>query len=401
MRIALFHNLPSGGAKRAVYEWTRRLVPNHSIDIYTLSSADHVFCDIRPFVQQHRVFDFTPRRLFGSPWGRLNQLQRWRDLGELMRIEQRIAHEINAGDYDIVFANTSRYTFIPALLQYVTVPALYYLHEPFGRMFTRYFERPYLKNNRWREIVNRFDPLIRLYQHRLETLQLKSVRQTKRLLANSQFTQEYMRTAFDLDTPICYLGVNCDRFRPMSDIAKEDFVLSVGELTPRKGFDFIVNSLAHIPPAKRPQLRLTCNMINPSERGYVEDLAAQHEVDLKVLPHVNSDELEALYNKARLCVYAPVLEPFGLVPLEAMACGTPVVGVREGGVKESVVHEHTGLLVERDPAQFAAAVQYLLSTPTLASEYGRNGREHILHHWTWGQSVTTLEGHLTACASLS
>ena len=69
MRIALFHNTPSGGAKRAIYEWTRRLATNHEIDVYTLSSADHAFCDIRPFVQRHHIFDFTPRRLFNSPWG--------------------------------------------------------------------------------------------------------------------------------------------------------------------------------------------------------------------------------------------------------------------------------------------------------------------------------------------
>ena len=73
MRIALFHNAPSGGAKRAIYEWTRRLTEHHQIDVYTLNSADHDFCDIRPFVQQYQVFDFAPRKLFNSPWGRLNQ----------------------------------------------------------------------------------------------------------------------------------------------------------------------------------------------------------------------------------------------------------------------------------------------------------------------------------------
>jgi glycosyltransferase involved in cell wall biosynthesis len=94
------------------------------------------------------------------------------------------------------------------------------------------------------------------------------------------------------------------------------------------------------------------------------------------------------------------MEPFGLVPLEAMACGTPVVGVQEGGVQESILHKHTGLLVDRDPVQFAAAVQNLLSNPALASEYGRNGREHVLRHWTWDQSVAALEDFLLACAGM-
>lgn len=398
MRIALFHNTPSGGAKRAIYEWTRRLAANHQIDVYTLSSADHNFCDIRPFVQQHRVFDFKPRKFFGSPWGRLNQLQRWRDLGELTRIGQLIADQINKGDYDIVFAHTCLYTFIPTMLEFVSKPAVYYLHEPFGRKFTREIERPYLKRDKWRDTVNRFDPLIALYRRRLNTIQFQGSHRAKRLLANSDFTHEQIKRAFGLDAPVCYLGVDGQGFHPLPGVPRDNFVLSVGEFSPRKGFDFIVKSLGSIPPANRPGLRVVSNTVIPEERDYVERLAKQHGVKLEVLLHLKMDELKLEYNKAQLCVYAPVREPFGLVPLEAMACGTPIVGVREGGVQESIVHERTGLLVERDPARFGAAVQQLLSNPALAAAYGRNGREHVLHHWTWDRAVTRLEDHLISCA---
>jgi glycosyltransferase involved in cell wall biosynthesis len=96
-----------------------------------------------------------------------------------------------------------------------------------------------------------------------------------------------------------------------------------------------------------------------------------------------------------------VLEPFGLVPLEAMSCCTPVIGVFEGGVSESIVHEQTGLLVERDPRRFAAAVQHLLSNPDLAHKYGRNGREQVLKNWTWDQSAASIERYLTDCSKMT
>jgi hypothetical protein len=173
MQIALYHNLPSGGAKRAVYEWTMRLAEKHQIDVYTLSSADHSFLDIRPYVHAHRIYNFNPRELFNSPFGRLNQLQRWQDLGDITGISRRIAAEINAKSYAVVFAHTCQYSFIPAFLQFVEIPSVYYLHEPFGVHFTRDFQRPYNINHKRKDALNRLDPLIRLYQDRLTSINLR------------------------------------------------------------------------------------------------------------------------------------------------------------------------------------------------------------------------------------
>jgi len=398
MRIVVYHNLPSGGAKRAVYEWTARLAARHNIDVYTSSCADHAFCDIRTLVEQHHVFDFAPRALFASPWGRLNQLQRWRDLGELTRISRVIACNVNRAGYDVVFAHPCRYTVIPALLSFVEIPAIYYLHEPFGRTFIRQFERPYFRNNKWRRIVDRFDPFIAVYTRRLARVQTKSIRRTTRLLANSQFTRQRMKLAHQVDAPVCYYGVDTEDFRPMPHIRKENFLISVGEMTPRKGFDFLIESLALLPAATRPELRLACNWESPAERRYIDQLAARHNVGVRVLTRVNTEQLAVAYNKAQLCVYAPVLEPFGLVPLESMACGTPVVGVAEGGVRESVLHNETGLLTERDPHAFAEAVQMLLNSPTRRAQFGRRGRAYVETEWQWDRSVRVLEQHLESVA---
>jgi hypothetical protein len=156
MRIALFHNTPSGGAKRAIFEWVRRLSDRHSVDVFSMSTADHEFCDLRPYTEKHKVYPFSPNLLFTSPLGRLNQLQRWRDLGTLTCIGKVIAEEINTGKYEVFFANSCVYTHIPALLQFVKIPSIYFLHEPFGRMFKRKIQRPYMKEQNWRKIINRF-----------------------------------------------------------------------------------------------------------------------------------------------------------------------------------------------------------------------------------------------------
>ena len=393
MKIAVFHNLPSGGAKRALFEWTRRLAVSHVIDVYTLSTADHGFCDLRLFTQNYYIDNFFSRKLFKTPWGRLNQLQRLRDLNDLDHLYQKIAKRINSGNYDLLFAHPDIFTLIPRLLVYIKIPILYYLHEPFGHGFVRHFSETEDSGINWRGMLDRFDPLIWIYHAQLERIRRQSVQKANLLLSNSEFTQEITQNAYEVIAPICHYGVNLEGFRPLKDILRENFVLSVGELSPRKGFDFIIKSLGYIVMQKRPILKLACNKVDEQERMKLQDLAAQNGVNLEILIDLSTDELRILYNKARFCVYSPVLEPFGLVPLEAMACGTAVVGIKEGGVKESVVHEQTGLLIERDIKKFSEAILRLLDNPTLAEQYGENGRDYVLKNWTWERSTEQLEEH--------
>jgi glycosyltransferase involved in cell wall biosynthesis len=376
----------------------RRLAADHSIDVYSLSTADHAFCDIRPFASKHKVYDFAPRRLFQSPFGRLNHLQRWRDLGDLDRLQKKIAKEINAGGYDIFFANTCSFTFVPAVLKYVNIPSVYYLHEPFGSGMERIDVRPDPARRNWRETMDRYDLFHHLYWNRMHAIQRQSMQKVNRLLANSHFTAQCNQKVFGRESIFCPLGVDLNDFQPIPGSSREGFVLSVGEMSLRKGFDFIIESLAKIPVNQRPPLKLACNSVKPAELEYIQELAGRSHVDVEILYNLNVGKLREYYNRARLCVYTPRKEPFGLVPLEAMACGTPVVGVREGGVVESIVHGQTGLLVERDPDRFAAAVQSLLANPDLVETYGRNAREHVIQNWNWDRSVSLLGSHLkSAC----
>lgn len=398
MRIAIYQNLPSGGAKRALLEWAKRLAVAHEIDVIALSEADHEFCDLRPYVREYLVFDYVPRGLFKSPFGRLNQLQRWRDLGTLQEIGVQIAERLNSGSYDVVFANPCQRTLIPTFLQFMRIPVVYYLHEPFGPSFKRKITRPYLKTSSWREWSRQIDPFIRMYHQRLEEIRHKGIDHTYRLLSNSGFTQAQIRLDYGVEAPVCRCGVNTADFRPLSCITKEAHVLSVGELTPRKGFDFLIESLAQISENKRPPLRLVSNWIDPTERIYLEALAAENHVRLEILFRLNAQQLAVEYNKAILCVYSPVAEPLGLVPLEAMACGTPVVGVAEAGVCETVRHDETGLLVERNVLPFADAVVRLLENESLRAQFAIEGPKYIERDWSWSQSTTGIESHLMEAA---
>ena len=119
MRIALYHNLPSGGAKRTLSEAARRLAVHHQLDVYTLSSANHEFADIRPFVDSHKVYEFAPRPLFNSPFGRLNQAVRLADLRRIEGVTRQIAADIEAEGYDVVYVHPCRIEKSPSLLSHI------------------------------------------------------------------------------------------------------------------------------------------------------------------------------------------------------------------------------------------------------------------------------------------
>ena len=115
---------------------------------------------------------------------------------------------------------------------------------------------------------------------------------------------------------------------------------------------------------------------------------------------VKDEELIKAYNSASVILYTSKLEPFGFVPLEAMACGTPIIGIAEGGIRETIIHNKTGILTERDTIEFGKAIETLLEDELLRKIMGQNGRQYVSENWTLDQSYIELEKNLYRTANL-
>lgn len=393
MKLAIYHNLPSGGAKGALYEIVRFLVQRHDVDVYSLSTADHEFCDLRGLVNRHSIYEFRPLPLFESPLGRLNQLQRMRDIARLTRVCRRVAHDMDAGDYDLVFIHPCMWTQAPVVLQYLQTKTLYYVQEPLRLVHEPRITRPYL-NTGLRALVDQFDPLIGLYRRKLRHVDRLNTCRATFLLANSHFTASNTARIYGRQAKVAYLGIDISVFRPLDNVDPEKTVLSVGAILPSKGFDFIVKSLALLPPDIRPAFRIVGNAVDAREYQYLVDLARQSGVDLRIETSISRPKLIERYNQATFLVYAPHREPFGLVPVESMSCGTPVVAVEEGGVGETVVDGVSGLLVDRNPIRFAAAIRTMLEDSQMRIDMGRRARDLVLRQWSWAEATRTIEQDL-------
>jgi len=85
------------------------------------------------------------------------------------------------------------------------------------------------------------------------------------------------------------------------------------------------------------------------------------------------------------------MEPLGLVPLESMACGTPVIGVKEGGVRESIIDGQTGILIDRDAQALADAVIRLMESPELHERFSQNGITYVREQWNWDKAFVRFD----------
>jgi glycosyltransferase involved in cell wall biosynthesis len=196
-------------------------------------------------------------------------------------------------------------------------------------------------------------------------------------------------------------GVDPAHFAPVPDASpaghRPPRVLAVGRLVPRKGFDRAIRLLARVPGAELLVAGGPAPAELPSdpEAERLRKLAAEYGVAdrVRLLGAVPHEAMPALMSGADLVLSTPVYEPFGIVPLEAMACRTPVVATAVGGQLDTVLDGRTGLLLPPDCPDdaLAAAVRDLLADPDRLARYGAAGRERVLERFTWERVAEGVE----------
>jgi len=171
-------------------------------------------------------------------------------------------------------------------------------------------------------------------------------------------------------------------------------LLQLGRMVPRKGVDTVIRALARLTKGDGGKVNLVVvggNSEEPDalltpEIGRLRQIAAAEEVGDRVLftGRRNRELLRYYYAAADIFITTPWYEPFGITPLEAMACGLPVIGSNTGGIKYSVVNGRTGFLVPpKDPVALAKRIDRLLEDHRLRTEMGRRGLRRVQREFTW------------------
>ena len=245
----------------------------------------------------------------------------------------------------------------------------------------------------------------RRYQGRRDTSPAARIRLERALArdvahviaTSSEETAELMRLGVPRSAvTVVPCGVDVETFSPDGPVAERGSrprVVAVGRLVPRKGFDTIIRALAAVPDAElliaggpapdrldedpeAYRLRVLARRLGVADR-------------VRLLGAVPRGDVPALLRSADIVACAPVYEPFGIVPLEAMACGVPIVATAVGGIVDTVVDGATGMLVPpRRPDTLSTALRQLLAEPFWREAYGTAGVDRARSRYSWDRVAT-------------
>jgi D-inositol-3-phosphate glycosyltransferase len=205
-------------------------------------------------------------------------------------------------------------------------------------------------------------------------------------------------------------AVDTDRYRPVDKNSARrtleieptaEMIVYVGRIVPRKDVRNIIQALAQLKARRLATGIMTMPVlfvvggeteqpdpVATPEIGVLRALAAELGVldQVRFVGRRQPDELHLWYAAADATVTTPWYEPFGLTPLEAMACGAPVIGSRVGGIAFTIADGETGFLVPpRDPEALSVRLEEILGDPARRMRMGAAGRARVLNSFTWQQ----------------
>jgi glycogen synthase len=232
-------------------------------------------------------------------------------------------------------------------------------------------------------------------------------------VAVSRSTRDDVLRLFEVDpakTHVIANGIDTDEYKPVSrpDVLTRfnigdnaPYVLFVGRMTRQKGLLYLLRALDQLDPGVQAVLcagESDTPELQAELEGIVAELRLRRPGIIWIPEMLDRQTTIALYSHASVFCCPSIYEPFGIINLEAMACGTPVVGSDVGGIPEVVVDNETGYIVDVnlaeapphdpvDPEGFsrglADAINRLTGDSELARKMGDAGRQRVVEFFSW------------------
>ncbi len=349
-----------GGAERVIL----KIAQHYGATIYTAEYKEHGTFD------EFKAIDIKiiGRGIFGKimPYGRMTQGLDYGMGFYNFKVEE---------DYDVINAHISPSNWIRKHNERV----LWYCHTPLREVYDLYGYRMSLRKPIKKPV---YAAGARIVRH----IDRKVTNDIEFIFANSGNTKKRISKYLKRDdAKVLPGGVDCEKYRNRGD---KKYFLYPSRISPNKRQDYAIEAFKEFRKNKKfRDYKLIILGDISKDRFYYEyylkvmKLAAETG-NVTVAGGVSEPELIDFYSKSTAVLYTPFNEDYGLVPLEAMASGKPVIAVNEGGPKETIIDGKTGFLAN-SKEEMAKKMALVAGDADLADSIGKNGIERVKSHYSW------------------
>ena len=201
-----------------------------------------------------------------------------------------------------------------------------YSHTPMRYAWDMYFA--YREEHKIKGIKEKF---LSYVLHKIRIWDVTSSNRVDYFIANSSFVKQRILKYYRRDAEIIYPPVNADRYRVWEE--KEDYYFTASRLVPYKKIKMIVEAFVE---NGKP-------LVVAGSGAELKDIMGIATSNIRVLGYVEDEKMVELMKKSKAFVFA-AYEDFGIIPVEAMLCGTPVIAYGKGGIKNTMIENVTGVL---------------------------------------------------------
>ena len=219
-----------------------------------------------------------------------------------------------------------------------------------------------LKNSKF---IGRFKILAKNFF--LKKIDYLASQRTRKIFAISKTAKTRIKKFYNRKAEIFYPGIDYNNYK----IGRyEDYILCVSRLVVAKRVDVVAKSMQYV---KNKKIKLY--IVGDGEKRKEIEKIAENNRNIKIFGTVSDKKLKKLYSNCLAVIYIPINEDWGLVPLEAGASGKATIGVKEGGLRETIVDKKTGFLIKKiTPESIAKKIDYFINNKSIAIKMGMNAK---------------------------
>lgn len=371
-----------GGAETVVYELARHLrdkgenvsiILNQEIikfyndledvEIFNIGYVYHPKRLIKSIISSKLLADEKSDILNSFPWGLLNEFLR---PIYFRRIRKEIIRFLSEKKVDVVHSHLENSDILVSCLNNLKIPWIGTIHGPYLLRFQKKDIRSVLTFKKWKAKMFK-----------------ESLYKMDKIIFVSDWLLNTHKNIMPIDdkSVVIHNGIKLSDFQsnliPNLKLKSKFNALFPGGPKPSKGGDILIEALIKI-RNKIPDLHLYIALYVPQDhliRKMVKDFGLEEKVTFS--GHLPQREYRSLLNSIDILCMPAMEEAFGIVFLEAMAMGKPLIAANRGGIPEFIVNGRNGILIEPNSDEVADAILYLYKNEDLRKDMGRNNLEDI------------------------